>query len=103
MHPVAYDTARGTGARAVQHNAGTQHLQKLLHHVIELLRGAAKRRGSAVEAVNALVFSRVVMKYLTESLTGPQLADFVNAPVAPAASQVAAQGTQPAAYVLMHP
>jgi hypothetical protein len=80
----------------VRHNAGTRHLQKLLHHVIERLRGAAKRRGSAAEAVNALVLARVVMKYLAEGLAGPQLAAFVDAPVAPAASQPADQGTAPA-------
>ncbi len=89
-------TSEGAGLRAVRHNADTRHLQKLLHHVIERLRGAAKRRGSAAEAVNALVLARVVLKYLAEGLAGPQLAAFVDAPVAPAASQPADQGARPA-------
>ncbi|KAK9845745.1 hypothetical protein WJX81_001268 [Elliptochloris bilobata] len=79
----------------VRHNQGTQHLQKLLHHTVELLHWVDKRRSSAAEATNALVFTRVVMKHLAESLTGPQLADFVNAPLAPASEKAAAPKAPP--------
>ena len=79
-------------ARAVRHNGATQHLQKLLRHTLELLHWADKRAGSAAEATNALVFARVVLKHLTESLTGPQLAEFVNAPLARGAGQAAPKG-----------
>lgn len=69
----------------MRHNLGTQHLQKLLYHTNELLHWVDKRRGSAAETINTLVFVRVIMKHLTESLTGQQLAEFVNAPLSLAA------------------
>lgn len=89
-------------ACAVRHNAATQHLQKLLHHTLELLHWMDRRVGSAAEATNALVFARVVLKHLTESLTGPQLAEFVNTPLARGAGQAAPKGAS-AAFCLCMP
>lgn len=89
--------------RAVRHNGATQHLQKLLRHTLELLHWVDKRAGSAAEATNALVFARVVLKHLTESLTGPQLAEFVNAPLARGAGQAAPKGVHGGLPVLAMP
>ena len=86
----------------MRHNAATQHLQKLLHHTMELLHWVDKRAGSAAEATNALVFARVVLKHLTESLTGPQLAQYVNAPLAHGAAHGAPKGAlRPSACALL--
>lgn len=63
---------------AVQNNSTTQHFQKLVHHVMELLARAEKNTERAQHAANAVYFLRLVVKHITENLSAADLISFVN-------------------------
>lgn len=65
---------------AVANNSSTWRFQQLLHHVMELLARADRKRERAQQAANAVCFLRLIMKHLTENMNAAHLTAFVNGP-----------------------
>lgn len=56
------------------HNDTTHHFGKLLVHLVEILRATpAAPTDTPLLAINALYFTRVIIKYFTEHTTGEQM------------------------------
>lgn len=70
---------------AVVHNDMTHHFGKLLVHLVEILRATpAAPTETPLLAINALYFTRVIIKYFTEHTTGEQMHRLLGHPSAAA-------------------